>query len=80
MKMINYNIAYNYARLSGLLEGTMTTLPYFVNTPGFKVTDPKAFHNFMKQLINEAEDKVRQEAEVTPTDIQTPVKIQTPGV
>jgi hypothetical protein len=52
----------NYARLAGLLEGTMTTLPYFVNTPGFKVTDAKAFHNFMKQLINEAEDKVEQEA------------------
>ena len=70
MKMINY------ARLSGLLEGTMVSIPNFVNTPGFKVTNPEAFKTFMKQLINEAELK----AEVIPTDIQTPVKIQTPGV
>ena len=34
--------AINYARLAGLLEGTMTTIPSFVNTPGFKITDPKA--------------------------------------
>jgi len=70
MKMINY------ARLSGLLEGTMVSIPNFVNTPGFKVTNPEAFKTFMKQLINEAELK----AEVIPTGIQTPVKIQTPGV
>ena len=66
----------NYARLSGLLEGTMVSIPNFVNTPGFKVTNPEAFKTFMKQLINEAELK----AEVIPTGIQTPVKIQTPGV
>ena len=54
--------AINYARLAGLLEGTMTTIPYFVNTPGFKVTDQTAFKNFMKQLINEANAKVEQEA------------------
>ena len=70
MKMINY------ARLSGLLEGTMVSIPNFVNTPGFKVTNPEAFKTFMKQIINEAELK----AEVIPTGIQTPVKIQTPGV
>jgi len=56
MKMINY------ARLAGLLEGTMATIPSFVNTPGFKVTDPKAFKNFMNQLINEANAKVEAEA------------------
>jgi hypothetical protein len=56
MKMINY------ARLAGLLEGTMATIPSFVNTPGFKVTDPKAFKNFMIQLINEANAKVEAEA------------------
>jgi len=54
--------AINYARLAGLLEGTMTTIPYFVNTPGFKVTDQIAFKNFMKQLINEANAKVELEA------------------
>ena len=66
----------NYARLSGLLEGTMVSIPNFVNTPGFKVTNPEAFRNFMKQLVNEAEAKVEREA----SEIQTPVKIQTPGV
>ena len=66
--------AINYARLAGLLEGTMTTLPYFVNTPGFKVTNAKAFENFMRQLINEAEDKVEREA----SEIQTPAEIQIP--
>ena len=40
----------------------MTTIPSFVNTPGFKVTDQTAFKNFMKQLINEANAKVEQEA------------------
>jgi len=55
--------AINYARLAGLLEGTMVSVPYFVNTPGFKVTDPAAFRNFMQQLINEAEAKVKAEAE-----------------
>jgi len=40
----------------------MATIPSFVNTPGFKVTDPKAFKNFMNQLINEANAKVEQEA------------------
>jgi len=52
----------NYARLSGLLEGTMVSIPNFVNTPGFKVTNPEAFKTFMKQLINEANAKVEQEA------------------
>jgi len=47
----------NYARLAGLLEGTMVSIPGFVNTPGFKITDPVAFKNFMKQLIREAEMK-----------------------
>ena len=47
----------NYARLAGLLEGTMVSIPGFVNTPGFKVTDPVEFKNFMKQLIREAEMK-----------------------
>jgi len=56
MKMINY------ARLAGLLEGTMVSIPNFVNTPGFKVTDAKAFRTFMEQLINEVEAKVEQEA------------------
>ena len=68
MKMINY------ARLAGLLEGTMVSIPNFVNTPGFKVTNPEAFRNFMKQLINEAEDKVEREA----SEIQTPAEIQIP--
>ena len=45
--------AINYARLAGLLEGTMTTIPYFVNTPGFKVTDQIAFKNFMKLSENQ---------------------------
>ena len=53
----------NYARLAGLLEGTMVSVPYFANTPGFKVTDPKAFKNFMNQLIIEANTKVELEAE-----------------
>ena len=66
--------AINYTRLAGLLEGTMTTLPYFVNTPGFKVTNPEAFRNFMKQLVNEAEAKVEREA----SEIQTPAEIQIP--
>jgi hypothetical protein len=52
----------NYARQVGLLEGTMVSIPSFVNTPGFKVTDPKAFKTFMKQLINEIEAKVEAEA------------------
>ena len=54
--------AINYARLAGLLEGTMTTIPSFINTPGFKVTDKVAFKNFMNQLINEIEAKVEAEA------------------
>ena len=54
--------AINYARLAGLLEGTMTTIPSFINTSGFKVTDKVAFKNFMNQLINEANVKVEQEA------------------
>jgi len=67
--------AINYARLSGLLKNTMMyRLPYFVNTPGFKVTNAKAYGNFMKQLINEAEDKVEREA----SEIQTPAEIQIP--
>jgi hypothetical protein len=56
MKMINY------ARLAGLLEGTMVSIPSFINTPGFTVNDPVIFKNFMKQLVNEVEAKVEQEA------------------
>jgi hypothetical protein len=40
----------------------MVSIPSFVNTPGIKVTDPKAFKNFMNQLINEIEAKVEAEA------------------